>query len=216
MTETCGSAEYGVNLYDTAADSVAQVVASGFSDTGIYVGEHHRHGTGEVVRHQQREHRQRGRHHRGGLRDDAQRPRRQRRTRQRGRSGRPAHERRVFVRVEHGERNGTYGIQADACSDKNLIKFNTAKGNQFDLANMGTNNCFKNNKYQTHEGTIGRLRRRPRCAPTGAVKLQLERPAGAPVLAVVALHEALVDEVPAERRDVRMPARKRRFTSRSG
>jgi hypothetical protein len=53
------------------------------------------------------------------------------------------------------KRDGTYGIVLDAESDSNVVRGNTAKGNQFDLANLGgTGNCFKNNVFRTSEGDI--------------------------------------------------------------
>jgi hypothetical protein len=46
-------------------------------------------------------------------------------------------------------------IQADGGSNNDLIRRNTATGNQFDLVNLGQNNCFRHNHYVTHGGTIG-------------------------------------------------------------
>src|SRR5262249_52125995 len=45
VIDTCGDAEYGVNIYDTQAVNVMNVTASGFSDSGIYVGSITRLGT---------------------------------------------------------------------------------------------------------------------------------------------------------------------------
>ena len=154
VTDTCGTAEYGVNLYDTQAVNVAQVVASGFSDSGLR-GEHHtaRHAklfvinnestgneVGIIVEFSSMMHivldgNDVSDNEVGGVALQTS-------------DG-------VIVRDTIANDDGTYGIQADAGSDKNLIKNNTALGNQFDLANMGTKNCFKHNTYQTHEGTIG-------------------------------------------------------------
>jgi hypothetical protein len=32
---------------------------------------------------------------------------------------------------------------------------NVARGNTFDLSNLGRNNCFERNRYDTFEGDIG-------------------------------------------------------------
>jgi hypothetical protein len=35
------------------------------------------------------------------------------------------------------------------------IEVHPGNDNQFDLANLGQNNCFKHNQYETSEGQIG-------------------------------------------------------------
>ncbi len=155
VTDTCGSAEYGVNLYDTQAVNVAKVVASGFSDSGIYVGSITRLGTATLyVQHNTSSGNEVGiivefssmmhivvdrnrvsDNSTGGISLQT--------------SGT------IIVKNNTANNEGTYGILADGGSDNNLIKYNTATGNQYDLVNLGQNNCFKHNTYQTHQGPIG-------------------------------------------------------------
>jgi len=155
VTDTCGSAEYGVNLYDTQAVNVTQVVASGFSDSGIYVGSISRLGTttllvqdndssgsevGIIIEFSSMMHivvdgNEVSDNSTGGISlqgsDD------------------------VVIKNNTANNEGTYGIEADSSSNNNRIKYNTALGNQYDLVNLGQNNCFRHNKYQTHQGPIG-------------------------------------------------------------
>ena len=155
VTDTCGDAEYGVNIYDTLAVNVAQVTASGFSDSGIYVGSISRLGTatlyvqsnasngnevGIIVEFSSMQHivvdgNDVSGNSTGGiaLQGSAN----------------------IVVRHNIADDNGTYGILADAGSSNNLIKRNTATGNQYDLVNLGADNCYRHNHYKTHRGPIG-------------------------------------------------------------
>jgi parallel beta-helix repeat protein len=155
--DKCGSAEYGVNLYDTGAVNVAQVAAynGGFEDSGIYVGSITRLGSetlyvqnnqstgsqvGIIIEFSAGQHivvdgNQASDNETGGiaLQGSAN----------------------IVVRNNTTNNNGTYGISADSGSNTNLIKRNFAGGNQFDLVNMGQGNCYRHNHYVTHEGPIG-------------------------------------------------------------
>jgi hypothetical protein len=46
------------------------------------------------------------------------------------------------------------GIELTVGSDHNVVTRNTALGHTFDLSNIGTDNCFRNNVYVTSEGDI--------------------------------------------------------------
>jgi len=155
VTDTCGDAEYGVNIYDTQAVNVVNVTASGFSDSGIYVGSLTRLGdqtlyvqnnfsngnaVGIIVEFSAQQHivvdgNDVSDNSTGGI----------------------ALQGSANIVVQHNTANdnGSYGILADSGSDNNLIKRNTATGNQYDLANLGANNCYRHNHYQTHQGPIG-------------------------------------------------------------
>ncbi len=155
VSDTCGAAEYGVNVYDTAAVNVFKVTASGFSDSGIYVGSISRLGTetlsvednvsngnevGIIVEFSAGQHivvngNDVSDNEVGGiaLQGSAN----------------------IVVKYNTANDDVTYGIQADGGSDDNMIRRNTATGNQFDLVNLGQGNCFKHNHYVTFEGPIG-------------------------------------------------------------
>jgi parallel beta-helix repeat protein len=155
VMDTCGAAEYGVNIYDTLAVNVAKVTASGFSDSGIYVGSITRLGgetlyvqsnssngneVGIIVEFSAMQHivvdgNDVSDNSTGGiaLQGSAN----------------------IVVRNNIADGNGTYGILADGGSNNNLIKRNEATGNQYDLVNLGAGNCYRHNHYVTHQGPIG-------------------------------------------------------------
>jgi parallel beta-helix repeat protein len=155
VMDTCGTGEYGVNLFDTMAVNVAQVTASGFSDSGIYVGGITRLGTQTLY---VMDNESFG-NARGIIVEDST-------DMHIVLDGNDLHDNAVSgihltnsdgvtIRNNTATNDGTYGIDLDAGSDKNLVKLNTAMGSQFDLANLGgTKNCFKHNTYQTHQGSI--------------------------------------------------------------
>src|SRR5438874_952863 len=51
--------------------------------------------------------------------------------------------------------DGNFWIVLDDQSDGNLVVCNMVYGNEFDLSNVGMNNCFKRNRYVTSQGDIG-------------------------------------------------------------
>jgi nitrous oxidase accessory protein NosD len=61
----------------------------------------------------------------------------------------------VLIRRNRVTNDGTDGIGLDANSDSNRVVANMAKGNTFDLSNLGQGNCFERNRFHTSEGVIG-------------------------------------------------------------
>jgi parallel beta-helix repeat protein len=61
----------------------------------------------------------------------------------------------IEIRGNSAWDNGYAGIELDPSSDGNLVRFNRARGQTYDLANDGgVGNCFKHNRYSTSFGTI--------------------------------------------------------------
>jgi parallel beta-helix repeat protein len=155
VEDTCGDAEYGVNVFDSGSIVVSRVTASGFGDAGIYIGlvlstpqgpltvsnnESFGNDRGIIVENSS-----------GGkivvtgnyLHDNAT-------------TG-------IWVTNSDGVRvlrnrafdNVLTGIDLDSFSDHNLVRRNVAQGHTFDLANEGgTGNCFLDNTYTTSMGDI--------------------------------------------------------------
>ncbi len=158
VLESGCDAEYGINIFQSGHVDIENNVASGFGDSGIYVGgivdtggipilvaqnESFGNSSGIILENSA------GpnvviRVRRNNLHDNSS-------------SG-------ILVTNTDGisithnatKRDGTYGIVLDQVSDDNLVKGNTTKGNEFDLANLGgSGNCFKRNRYGTSQGEIG-------------------------------------------------------------
>jgi parallel beta-helix repeat protein len=157
VTDTCGAAEYGINLYQTGQYIVDANVASGFSDAGVYVG----FITDTSPDHLLVENNEVFGSDRGIIIEDVTPPALvivfTNNVHDNVTSGIHLHNSDgVYVQGNVAKHNGTYGIDLDEFSDDNRVTHNIAKGNPFDLANLGgTGNCFKHNRYQTHQGTIG-------------------------------------------------------------
>jgi parallel beta-helix repeat protein len=156
VKDTCGTAEYGINLFDVGPMAVKDNVAHGFSDSGIYVGGITNTGGDTLVVAGNEVYGS----SRGIIVEDS--------------AGvsmdvgyNNLHDNQtsgihltnsdgILVEYNQARNDGTYGIDLDASSDNNLVRRNTARGNTFDLANLGgTGNCFRHNHYDTHQGTIG-------------------------------------------------------------
>lgn len=60
----------------------------------------------------------------------------------------------VTVRDNTLKDDGTYGVELDALSTHDVVVRNVARGNEFDLANLGSGNCFRQNRFRTSEGQI--------------------------------------------------------------
>ena len=60
----------------------------------------------------------------------------------------------VTVRDNTIKNDGTYGVELDALSTHDVVTRNVALGNEFDLANLGSGNCFRQNRFRTSEGQI--------------------------------------------------------------
>jgi len=157
VVETGCDAEYGINVFQTGPVQIDHNTASGFGDAGIYVGGIVDTGGVQLtVAHNESFGNTSGiilensfgsnvviSIRRNNLHDNAS-------------SG-------ILLTNTDGasvtqnvaRRNVTYGIVLDQTSDDNLVKGNTAKGNKFDLANLGgSGNCFQNNRFVTSKGSI--------------------------------------------------------------
>ena len=61
----------------------------------------------------------------------------------------------VLIHRNVAKNDGSYGIALDRISDGNRVVRNRAHGNEFDLSNAGSGNCFRANRYVTSQGDIG-------------------------------------------------------------
>jgi parallel beta-helix repeat protein len=155
VVDTCGAAEYGINLFDTGALFVHANVASGFDDAGIYVGGITDTGGSELTV----SFNEVFGSNRGIIVEDSfgvDMVVESNNVHDNETSGiHLTNSDGIVVRKNTARSNGTYGIDLDATSDNNQVIKNTAKGNQFDLANLGgSGNCFRHNKYKTSQGDI--------------------------------------------------------------
>jgi parallel beta-helix repeat protein len=155
LTDTCGNAFYGVNIYSTGAVLVAKTRASGFEDAGIYVGGI---SDGPVM---VRRNVTFG-NNRGILIEEVQpdtvkvlynRSSHNQLSGLGTPSGVWLHEADGTVvgwNTFHG--NGDYGIHLDPGSGGNVVRGNTATENdQLDILDEGSGNCFQNNTYGTSQ-----------------------------------------------------------------
>jgi parallel beta-helix repeat protein len=155
VMSTCPDAEYGINLYATGPMLIEGNTATGFTDAGIYIGGIVDTGGGAVIA----RHNEVFGNNNGVIVQDSA-----------GVAlavqGNRAHdnvEDGIFLQRSDGIEvrgnsawdNGYAGIELDPESDGNLVSFNRARGQTYDLANDGgVGNCFKNNRYSTSYGTI--------------------------------------------------------------
>jgi parallel beta-helix repeat protein len=155
VEDTCGGAEYGVNVFKAGSIQIIRVTATGFGDAGIYIGAITSTPNGPlVVQSNESFGNERGiivENSHGGRIDVR---------------GNYVHDNTttgIWVTNSDGVRvlrnsavdNGFSGIELDALSDDNLIRRNTASGHTYDLANDGgSGNCFVDNRYTTSLGDI--------------------------------------------------------------
>jgi parallel beta-helix repeat protein len=155
IKSTCPGAEYGVNVFDTGPLVVEGNTIQGFRDAGIYIGGIIDTGSGTLITRRN----DLFRNNRGIIVEDSVGVSLVVRTNR-------AHDNfddGIFLHNSDGilvqrntvENNAYAGIELDDLSDNNLVSWNRARGNVFDLANDGgTGNCFANNTYTTSSGTI--------------------------------------------------------------
>jgi len=155
LRSTCPDAEYGINLYATGPMLIEGNTATGFTDAGIYIGGIVDTGTGKLTA----RHNDVYGNNNGVIVQDSAGVALEV-------SGNRAHdnvEDGIFLQRSDGIEirgnsawdNGYAGIELDASSDGNLVRFNRARGQTYDLANDGgVGNCFRNNRYTTSFGTI--------------------------------------------------------------
>jgi parallel beta-helix repeat protein len=155
VTDTCGDAYYGVNVYEAGSVLVAKTRASRFVDAGIYVG-----GIDEgpvMVRRNVT-----FQNNRGILIEDVQPDTIQ------VLDNRSSHNRLsglgppsgIWLHIADGavvggntfHGNGDYGIHLDPQSNGNVVRGNTATNNdELDILDEGSGNCFQNNTYGTSD-----------------------------------------------------------------
>jgi parallel beta-helix repeat protein len=154
VRDTCGGAEYGVNVYKAENVLVAGGKAQGFHDAWIYVGGIPP-GQGVTVK---------GNNvfgnNRGIIVEDATNVDvEQNRVHDNELAGLGPPTGIWFHDGDGGliadnlvRRNGTYGLHLDSQSGGNIVTGNTVTGNdQLDVLDEGTGNCFANNTIGTHE-----------------------------------------------------------------
>jgi parallel beta-helix repeat protein len=154
VRDTCGGAEYGVNVYNSQNVLVAGGKAQGFHDAGIYVGGIPA-GQGVTVK---------GNNvfgnNRGIIVEDATNVDvEQNRVHDNELAGLGPPTGIWFHDGDDGliadnvvRRNGTYGLHLDPQSGGNTVAGNTITGNdQLDVLDEGSGNCFANNTIGTHE-----------------------------------------------------------------
>ena len=152
MTETCGTAEYGIQVYQSTNAKVLLNETSGFSDAGIYIGGIGQSGNVRVLKNES------SGSARGYIVEDCL-PGPQgvilsgNVALQNTQSGIFLHNS-DGVRLLHNSVTGLpgttlTGIELDATSDDNLIVGNTISENTSDVVDNGTNNCWRNNQYTT-------------------------------------------------------------------
>ena len=152
VRDTCGGAEYGINVFNSGSLKILGNRASGFGDAGIYIGavnfgrstfkandsfgnnrgiivENSASGTILVVSNNTHD------NDTTGIwitNSDG-----------------------VTVRANTVTNNNNSGIQLDIFSDNNTVTHNTVSGHRYDLANDGgTGNCWLDNVYTTSKGNI--------------------------------------------------------------
>jgi parallel beta-helix repeat protein len=156
VEDTCGGAEYGINLFRSQTIRVVGNTATGFGDAGIYVGAITSTQRGPLVI--------QGNASYGNVRGIIVENSAGGKIRV---TGNDVHDNRttgIWITNSDGVRvdgnlvqDNTYsGIELDSLSNGNLIRANTASGHQYDLANDSgaAGNCWVNNIYTTSLGDI--------------------------------------------------------------
>jgi len=153
--DTCGDAEYGINVYLSGSIVIKQNVTSGFGDAGLYIGSINSTQFGPLViqRNETFD------NVRGIIIEDSAGGSIlavKNRVHDNTTAGIWLHNSdEVLVRSNTVTNNVADGIEVDPTSDDNTISFNTVSGHIYDLANEGgTGNCFLSNVYTTSLGDI--------------------------------------------------------------
>jgi parallel beta-helix repeat protein len=152
VNDTCGAAEYGINVFNSSTLKVLGNAASGFGDAGIYIGaltggnttiksnDSFGNNRGIIVENTSS----------AGVLVVANQ------THDNDTTG-------IWVTNTSGisvkgntvTDNSFTGIQTDSLSSGNLISHNTVSGHQYDLSNDGSQtNCWLDNVYTTSRGDI--------------------------------------------------------------
>jgi parallel beta-helix repeat protein len=152
MNETCGTAEYGIQVYQSTNAKLLLNETSGFSDAGIYIGGIAQSGNVRVWKNES------DNSARGYIVEDSLPGPRGvilsgNLALQNTQSGIFLHNS-DGVRLLHNSVTGlpgttVTGIELDGTSDDNVIVGNTISENTSDVLDNGTNNCWRNNQYTT-------------------------------------------------------------------
>jgi len=156
VENTCGNAEYGINVYLSQTIRVIGNTATGFGDAGIYIGAVTSTQRGPLVI--------QGNDSFGNVRGIIVENSAGGKIRV---TGNDVHDNGVTgiwitnsdgVRVDTNlvQDNSYSGVELDVFSDHNLVRGNTASGHIYDLANDSgnTGNCWLDNAYTTSLGDI--------------------------------------------------------------
>jgi parallel beta-helix repeat protein len=155
VEDTCGNAEYGVNVFNSGSIRVIGTSATGFADAGIYIGQITSTHFGPLVLAQNDSY--------GNVRGIIVENSSGGQIVVRGNSIHDNTTNGIWITNSDGVLirgnmvldNADAGIQLDSLSDDNMIRRNVAQGQTFDLANDGgSGNCFLGNTYTTSSGDI--------------------------------------------------------------
>ena len=156
VEDTCGNAEYGINVFLSQTIRVIGNTATGFGDAGIYIGAITSTQRGPLVI--------QGNETYGNVRGIIVENSAGGKIRVTGNDVHDNQTTGIWITNSDGVhvesnivRDDTYsGIELDPFSDNNLIRGNTASGHQYDLANDdgATGNCWLDNTYTTSLGDI--------------------------------------------------------------
>ena len=156
VEETCGDAEYGINVFQCGGLTLAGNVASGFGDAGIYIGGITATPNRKmlIVGNELEE------NTRGIIVEDSAGGT----ILVQGNSIRNNDTTGIFLTNSDGVRivansvtgNGDAGIELNATSDQNRVLFNQVTGNGTDLVNDGgAGNCWLGNPHASSSGDVG-------------------------------------------------------------
>jgi parallel beta-helix repeat protein len=156
VEDTCGDAEYGINVFSSQTIRVVGNTATGFGDAGIYIGAILSTQRGPLVI--------QGNESYGNVRGIIVENSTGGKIRVTGNDVHDNQTTGIWITNSDGVRidgnlvqNNNYsGIELDSLSDQNLMKANTASGHRYDLANDAgaTGNCWVDNVYTTSLGDI--------------------------------------------------------------
>jgi parallel beta-helix repeat protein len=151
LVDTC-NAQYGINVFASGTVTVSRNRASGFSDSGIYIGGITSGGDirvtdnavtgnfrGIIVEQSsgsriQLDHNTIHDNSYGGIF--------------------LTHSSGILITDNRISNDVHSGIELDCCSDGNRVVRNRVRGHVYDLADYGTGNCWRNNAYTTSTGDI--------------------------------------------------------------
>jgi parallel beta-helix repeat protein len=155
VEDTCGNAEYGVNVFNSGSIRVIRTTATGFADAGIYIGQITSTQFGPLLLSDNDTYG----NDRGIIVENSAGGQilvRSNSVHDNATTGIwITNSDRVRIQRNIVRDNGDAGIELDSFSDRNMVRQNVAQGQTYDLANHGGNgNCFLGNTYTTSFGDI--------------------------------------------------------------